>query len=195
MNDGGARVLAGLAQADLPGAVARAGRLFFHAAIYGNFARDPAMLAALDTALTRPEGIGLDVVSLNPDATVPWRDEFFDVLREGRFPGDMVAACRESEAFLAALAARYPGRVRRYVGTSLPLAPLILTDDMIFAGQYAHGPISAPDGLWLAVPAAVKSLLRRAEARIPPGACDRTALAAYRLVRECVAAREAARPI
>jgi len=189
------RVLTGLAEADLPGAVARAGGLFFHAAIYGNFARNPAMLAALDTALTRPGFRGLDVVTLDAAPDVPWRDEFFAVLRADRFPGDMLAACRESDAFLAALAARYPGRVRRFVGRTLPLVPLILTDDMIFAGQYLHGPVPAPDGLWLAVPAAVPPLVRRAEARIPPGPADRSALAAYRLVRECVAAREAARPL
>lgn len=189
------RVMAGLAEADLPSAVARANGLFFHAAIYGNFAANPAMLAALDTVLSRPKGRGLDVITLNADGSVAWRDEFFDVLREGRFPGDMAAACRESDAFLAGLAARYPGQVRRFIGKTLPLAPIILTDDMIFAGQYLHAPAPAPNGLWLAVPADVPCLMRRAEARIPPGPADRAALAAYRLVRECVAAREAARPL
>lgn len=189
------RVVTGLPEAELENAVARSGRLFFHAAIYGNFAHNPGILQALGTALSRPDCVGLEVVSLDADAPVPWRDEFYGILREGRFPGDMAALCRESDAFVADLAARYPGRVRRYGCRSLPLAPLILTDDRIFAGQYGHGPIPAPDGLWLAVPANVRSLLRLAEARIPPGPGDRPALAAYRLVRECVAAREAARPI
>lgn len=188
------QVGAGVDHIDLPGAVGRSSRLFFHAAIYGNFAHNAAMVTALDTALSRPGSL-LEVLSLDTGATACWRDEFYAVLREGVFPGDMTALCRQSEAFLAELAGRYPGRVRRFAARSLPLAPLIVTDDRIFAGQYLHGPVPAPNGLWLVVPADVKRLMRLAEARIPPNPGDRSGLAAYRLVRECVAAREAARPI
>lgn len=189
------QVLYGLAGAGLPEAVARSDRLFFHAALYSNFARDPAMAAALETALSRPGFRGLDVVSLDAAAALPWRDEFYGVLRQGRFPGDLQKDFAISEAFLAALAARHRGAVRRYVTTSLPLAPIVLLDAMIYAGHYVHGPIPAPDGLWLALPARVESLLRRAEADIPPGPGDRPAQAAYRFVRECVIARNTASPV
>lgn len=193
--DGAVRVLTGLAQVDLPQAVARADRLFFHAAVYGNFADSPAMVAALDAALSRSTFAGLDVVSLDTAAPVAWRQEFFDVLREGLSPVDMLAAAAASEAFLAELSGRHPGKVRRYAARSLPLAPILLVGSAIFAGHYAHGPIPAPNGLWLVVPADVPSLLRRAEARIPPGPDDRYALAAYRFVRECVHARDTARRV
>jgi len=189
------RVLFGLAEAGLAEAVAQSDRLFFHAALYSNFARDPAMAAALDTALSRPGFRGLDVVSLDPDAALPWREEFYDVLRQGLFPGDLHKECAVSDAFLAELSARYPGTVHYYRTTSLPLCPLVLLDAMIYAGHYAHGPIPAPDGLWLALPARVESLLRRAEAGIPPGPEDRPARAAYRFVRECVIARATASPV
>ena len=189
------RVLFRLAEAGLAEAVAQSDRLFFHAAFYSNFARDPAMAAALDTALSRPSFRGLDVVSLDPDAALPWREEFYDVLRQGLFPGDLHKEYAVSDAFLAALFARHPGTVHCYRTTSLPLCPLVLLDAMIYAGHYAHGPIPAPDGLWLALPARVESLLRRAEAAIPPAFEDRSARAAYRFVRECVIARATARPV
>lgn len=189
------QVLFGLAEAGLAEAVAQSDRLFFHAALYSNFARDPAMAAALETALARPSFRGLDVVSLDPDAVLPWREEFYDVLRQGLFPGDLHKEYAVSDAFLAALFARHPGTVHCYRTTSLPLCPLVLLDAMIYAGHYAHGPIPAPDGVWLALPARVESLLRRAEADIPPAFEDRSARAAYRFVRECVIARATARPV
>ncbi len=189
------QVLFGLAEAGLAEAVAQSDRLFFHAALYSNFARDPAMAAALETALARPSFRGLDVVSLDPDAVLPWREEFYDVLRQGLFPGDLHKEYAVSDAFLAALSARHPGTVHCYRTTSLPLCPLVLLDAMIYAGHYAHGPIPAPDGVWLALPARVESLLRRAEADIPPAFEDRSARAAYRFVRECVIARATARPV
>lgn len=190
----GAHVVSGVAAVDLPAAVGRSEWLFFHAAIYGNFAKNSAMLAALDTVLSRPSGC-LEVISLDAQAPLCWRDEFFAVLREDVFPGDMAVLCRESDVFLADLADRYPGRVRRYAARTLPLAPIIITDDRIFAGQYLHGPVPAPHGLWMVVPAPVRRLRRLAEAGMPPDPRDRDEAAAYRLVRECVAAREAARPI
>jgi len=189
------QMLFGLAEAGLATAVARSDRLFFHAALYSNFARDPAMADALETALSRPSFRGLDVVSLDPDAALPWREEFYDVLRQGMFPGDLHKEFAISDAFLAELDARHPGAVHRYRTTLLPLCPLVLLDAMIYAGHYAHGPIPAPDGLWLALPARVESLLRRAEADIPPAFANRSARAAYRFARECVIARNTARPV
>jgi hypothetical protein len=189
------QVLFGLAEAALPEAVARSDRLFFHAALYSNFARDPAMAAALDTALSRPTFRGCDVVSLDTTVALPWRHEFYAVLRQTLFPGDLHQEFAVSDAFLADLAARHPGRVRRYATTCLPLAPIVLLDGTIYAGHYAHGPIPAPAGLWLALPAPVESLLRRAEADLPPGPGDRPGQAAYRFVHECVIARNTARPV
>lgn len=187
------RVWAGLAHIDLPGAVARSDRLFFHAALYSNFARNPAMAEALETALTRPTFTVLEVVSLDVTAVGPWRDEFFDVLRQDRFPGDMLADFAVSCAFLEALATRYPGKVHLFSTTVLPLAPILLLSDRVFVGHYLHGPIPAPDGFWLEIPADVPGLLRRAEAGIPPGPADSQASAVYRFVHECVMARDAAR--
>lgn len=188
------RVWAGLAHVDPPGAVARSDRLFFHAALYSNFARNPSMAAALETALARPAFTFLDVVSLDVTANLPWRDEFFDVLRQGRFPGDLLADFAVSQAFLDDLAARHPGKVRLYRTRLLPLAPILLLSDRVFAGHYLHGPIPAPDGFWLEIPADVPRLLRLAEAGLPPAPGDGQASAAYRFVHECVMARDAALP-
>jgi hypothetical protein len=189
------RLMAGLAGAGLPEAVAKADRLFFHAALYANFAANPAMVAALEAALSRPAFAGLEVVSLDVAAATTWRSEFFAVLRQGRFPGDLLADFAASRAFLDDLAGRHPGRVRLYAGQTLPLAPILLLSDTIFVGHYLHGPVPAPLGLWLAIPADVPRLARLAEAGLPPRPGDGLALAAFRYVHECMAARDAARRV
>jgi hypothetical protein len=189
----GPRILAGLAEARLPEAVAGADRLFFHAALYSNFARDRALADALDVALSRPGFEGLDVVSLDPVARPPYWDEFRGVLRHGLPESSLQREFSVSAAFLDALASRHPRRVRLYLTTALPVAPILLIGDTVYAGHYAHGPVPAPLGLWLAVPADVAGLLEMAETGQTPDGLDPTTLGAYRLVRECLAARNAAR--
>lgn len=189
----GPRVLTGLAEAGLPEAVARADRLFFHAALYSNFARDTVMASALAMALARPGFDRLDVVSLDPVARPPYWDEFRRVLRSDMPEATMHREFSASTGFLDALATRHPTKVRLFLTTAMPLAPILLVGDTIFAGHYAHGPVPAPLGLWLAVPANVAALLERAETDAAPDGLDPTALGAYRLVYECVAARNAAR--
>jgi len=187
------RLLAGLDEAGLPEAVAQADRLFFHAALYSNFARDKDMVQALDIALERPDFEHLDVVSLDPLARAPYWDEFRSVLRQ-----DMPAATLQREfsisaAFLDALASRHPLKVRLFVTGALPLAPILLIGDTVYAGHYAHCPVPAPHGLWMAVPADVAALIELAEVGASPDTLDSTVLGAYRLVHECVAARNVSR--
>jgi hypothetical protein len=189
----GPRVLTGLAEAGLPEAVARADRLFFHAALYSNFARDTAMASALEMALARPGFDRLDVVSLDPVARPPYWDEFRRVLRSDMPEATMHREFSVSTGFLDALAARHPRKVRLFLTTSMPLAPILLIGDAIYAGHYAHSPVPAPLGLWLIVPADVATLIDMAETDANPDTLDPAILGAYRLVYECVAARNAAR--
>jgi hypothetical protein len=140
------------------------------------------MAAALATALARPSFRGLDVVSLDPDAVLPWREEFYDVLRQGLFPGDLHKEYAVSDAIQAALFARHPGTEHSYRTTSLPLCPLVLLDAMIYAGHYAHGPIPGP-GRGMAGPAGpggkpaapaeadIRPLSRTARPGPPTGSC------------------------
>ncbi len=193
--DGEARILHGLAEAGLPALLARADRLFFHAGLYSNFARDPEVAGALETALSRPGFDRLDVVSLDPVSRPPYWDEFRDVLRRGMPEATMHREFAVSSAFLDALASRHPTRIRRYVTTALPLAPILLTGDRILAGHYAHSPVPAPLGLWLCVPADIPDLLERAETGAAPETLPPQARGAFRLVCECVAARNAARQL
>ena len=191
--EAGVRVLAGLGEAGLPEAVARADRLFFHAALYSNFARDPAMAGALETALARPTFEMLEAVSLDPVARPPYWDEFRMVLRRDMPASTMQREFSVSAAFLDGLASRHPRVVRLFSTTALPVAPILLVGNMIYAGHYAHGPVPAPLGLWLAVPADVSRLFEMAETGESPDALDPVARGAYRLVAECAAAKNAAR--
>jgi hypothetical protein len=186
-------VAAGLEEVGLPGRVARSDRLFFHAALYSNFARDRAMADALDVALARPEFTRLDVVSLDPVARPPYWDEFRQVLRQDMTAATMQREFSVSAAFLDALASRHPHKVRLYLTTAMPLAPILLLGDAVLAGHYLHAPASAPQGLWLVVPADVPALVELAEEGGRADALDATAAGAYRFVCECLAARAASR--
>lgn len=189
----GITVLAGLAEAGLPERVARADRLFFHAGMYSNFARDPDMVEALETALDRPEFTRLDIVSFDPAAGAEYWDEFRLILRRDMPEVTLRREFAASSNFCDALARRHPTTVRLFRTRALPLAPILLVGDMIYAGHYLHGPLPAPMGLWLAIPADVGDLLERAEDDASPEVLDPVAKGAYRLVCECVAARNASR--
>lgn len=193
--EGGARVLSSLAEGGLPEAVARADRLFFHAALYSNFARDKAMTDALEMALSRPGFDRLDVVSLDPLAREPYWDEFREVLRRGMPASTMHREFAVSTGFLDALASRHPTKIRRYATSTLPLAPILLVGDRIYAGHYLHSPVPAPLGLWLCLPADVPDLLELAETGANPDTLAPETLGAYRLVCECVAAKNGARQL
>ncbi|WP_300161736.1 hypothetical protein [Solidesulfovibrio sp.] len=193
MEYGEIRVHAGLGEARLPELVAGADRLFFHAAVYSNFARDRAMADALEAALSRPRFTRLDVVSFDPAAGAAYWDEFRQVLRRGLPEVTLRREFGVSTAFCDDLAARHPGHVRLFRTPCLPLAPILLVGDTILAGHYLHGPVPAPLGLWLAVTADVEDLLSRAEDDVSPDVLDPATKGAYRLVCECVAARSAAR--
>ncbi len=189
----GTKVLAGLAQAGLPEAVAGADRLFFHAGLYSNFARDPAMVEALETALARPGFERLEVVSLDPVARPAYWNEFCGVLRRNMTETALQREFSVSGTFLDALASRHPLAVRLYLTSALPLAPILLVGDTIYAGHYLHSPAAAPQGYWLAIQADMADLLDRAESGANPDALDPETTGAYRFVCECVAARNASR--
>ncbi len=190
---GDIQVFAGLDEAGLPQLVAGADRLFFHAGMYANFARDRAMADALEMALSRPEFSRLDIVSFDPAAGAAYWGEFSGILRRDMPEVTLRREFAASAAFCDALAARHPSRVRLFRTPSLPLAPILLVGDTILAGHYLHGSVPAPQGLWLCIEADVEDLLSRAEDDASPDVLDPVAKGAYRLVCECVAARNAAR--
>jgi len=187
------QVYAGLDGAGLAQAMAVADRLFFHAGMYSNFGRDPEMGAALETAMTRPTFERLDIVSFDPVAGAAYWEEFRAILRRDVPEVTLRREFAASAAFCDGLAARHPTKVRLFRTKAMPLAPILLVGDTIFAGHYLHGPVPAPQGLWLAIPADVADLLSRAEDDVSPAALDPLAKGAYRLVCECVAARNASR--
>ena len=77
--------------------------------------------------------------------------------------------------------------------TTLPLAPILLLDDVVIAGHYAHSPAPAPLGHWLVIPADVAGLMELAEEGARPESLDPADVGAYRLIGDCLAARLASR--
>ncbi|MUM77766.1 hypothetical protein GKC30_08985 [Pseudodesulfovibrio sp. F-1] len=188
------RLVADIATLDTPGLFASAQRrIILHAAVYGAFARSQPHRQGLDAALARPHFERLDIIALEPGCPESWVRPFLDAMRFGisrQATEDEVAA---SHAFVSELAARNPGRVAVHPARRLPCLPMLVIDDTIVFGQYAHAGCHAPQGFWGMVHADVPALLDWAETGKPPSHASPEEVAAFRLVNECVRAMQAAR--
>lgn len=188
------RLVADIDTLDTPGLFAAAqSRIILHAAVYGAFARSLPHRHGLQAALTRPQFQRLDIIALEPGCTEPWVRPFLDALRFGisrQAADDEVAA---SHSFVSDLAAHHPGRVVVHPAHRLPCQPVLVIDDTIVFGQYAHAGCHAPQGFWGMVRADVPALLGWADTGKPPAHAPREAVAAFRLVNDCVRAMQAAR--
>jgi len=188
------RLVADIATLDTPGLFAAARRrIILHAAVYGAFARSLPHRQGLDAALARPSFERLDIVALEPKCPEPWVRPFLDAMRFGisrQATDDEVAA---SHAFVSDLAARHPGRVVVHPARRLPCLPMLVIDDAIVFGQYAHAGCHAPQGFWGLVRADVPALLGWASSGKPPAHASPEEVAAFRLVNDCVRAMQAAR--
>jgi sugar phosphate isomerase/epimerase len=178
----------GITALDLPTLFSGAKRrIILHAGVYGAFA-SPRHAEALRKALSHAGFLGLDVVELPPENTTPWRDSFLRCLRFDVSPRQAEEEVAASHAFLLSLARDYPDRVRVHPARMPPSLPLVIIDDAIIFGHYAHCAEHAPEGFWCKVDSDVERLLRWADAGRPPESATPEETAAFRLVCECTRA-------
>lgn len=189
------KLVVGIEQFDTPSLFAAARRIILHAAVYGAFVGSRPHSEAMDTALSRPDFERLDVIVLEPGSRAPWVRPFLDALRFGistQAADDEVAL---SHRYMTELAARYPDKVRLHPARRLPCLPVLIVDDVIIFGQYAHAGAHAPQGYWGMIRADVPTLLQWTTAGKPPPHADEEAVAAFRLVNECARAMCACRSL
>ena len=183
------KIVIGIDQLDTPSLFAASRRrIILHAAVYGAFARSQPHREGLEAALSKPEFEQLDIIVLEPDNDQGWVRPFLDALRFGistQAADDEVAL---SHRFMTELAQRYPDKVRLHPARRLPCVPVVIVDDTIIFGQYAHAGVHAPQGFWGMIHADVPTLLQWTRAGKPPRHAGDEEIAAFRLVNECARA-------
>ncbi|NDV28165.1 hypothetical protein [Desulfovibrio sp. JC010] len=180
------KLVCGVGELGIPAMLAKAEhRIVFHAAVYGPFLKSKPHIQGLEKALSRPGFSRLDVIAVQSADENRWTDPFLNALRFGISRQSVADELDYSRSFLGELAGRYPDKVNVYPAGNLPCLPLVIVDDTICFGQYAHACFHAPEGFWGCVEADVEALFSWAESgRVPPGA-NADEVAAFRLVSEC----------
>lgn len=183
------KLVVGIEPLNVPLLFARARRrIIMHAAVYGAFAASRAHGDALRAALSSPGFQALDVVVLDPARPDPWTDAFLRSLRFGISRQQTDDEVRTSYDFIAALAAEFPDVVRVHAARRLPCLPVLVVDNAIIFGQYAHAVLHAPQGFWGQAEADVERLLRWTQKGRPPADASAKDRACFRLINECVRA-------
>ncbi|MBQ4891327.1 hypothetical protein J8L86_15845 [Shewanella sp. MMG014] len=120
-----------------------------HAAIYSNFA-DNAVGKMLQEQLRIGQLKQLYILQLQPHAH--WQDEFAAILRPKPIEKPAIPSLyQQSHAWCQQLQEQFPHQLHFHLIKSLPLQPILLIGNRIFAGQYAHSQTTSADGLWLEI--------------------------------------------
>ncbi|SIO08439.1 hypothetical protein [Halodesulfovibrio marinisediminis] len=136
-------------------------RILLHAAIYNRFADNPAVSSALETALSR--GVQVEVVILPVWRDIVWMDAACHLVRPEGERSDMLIKANVSRELFGCLAKKYPQQLTMYEALTFPALPLVVVDNVILYGQYAHSQVLAPEGFWTKVHAPVELLLSLSE--------------------------------
>lgn len=149
----------------LPQAFAAAKRIILHAAIYGPFVRSAPHRQALETAVRNGAALHAILAPLPSSAPQnPWINEFWQMVRPGVSLHSVEQEWQNSIALFRALAATATSAaagatVLAYATQAMPCLPVLLADDRIFFGHYAHSAVPAPQGVWCAMDAPVGEML------------------------------------
>ncbi|MFV0347420.1 MAG: hypothetical protein ACK5JO_02455, partial [Halodesulfovibrio sp.] len=133
----------------------------FHAPPYGRFATAAPLCEALHAALSRPQGPCLTVATL-PDMQISWMPDFMHLLRPHADRQALLQELADSDNFLRQLKNDHPERVHIRTLHLRPSLPVLIIDDSISFGHFAHSSTLTPDGFWCTVTAPVEELLRLA---------------------------------
>ncbi|WP_319765059.1 hypothetical protein [Maridesulfovibrio sp.] len=180
------KLVSGVGDLNIPHMFAEAQRrIVLHAAVYGPFSKSEVHIQGLEKALSRTGFSRLDVIALQPTCEKIWSDPFLSALRFGISRQSVADELDYSSSFLQELSMRYPDKVNVYLACNLPCLPLVIVDDTICFGQYAHASFHAPEGFWGCVHADVEALFNWAESGRVPHGVNADEIAAFRLVSEC----------
>ncbi|WP_319542499.1 hypothetical protein [uncultured Pseudodesulfovibrio sp.] len=183
------KIVAGIDALNTPKLFAAANRrIILHAAVYGAFAKSEAHCNALSEAIHKPKFKRLDIIAIDPKHGSAWTTSFLGALRFGISTQGITDEVASSHQFLTDLSARYPDKIHLHPAHRLPCLPIIVADDTIVFGQYAHAGEHAPQGFWGMVKTDVERLLGWTETGKAPTCATNEEVAAFRLINDCVRA-------
>ncbi|WP_419779318.1 hypothetical protein [Maridesulfovibrio sp.] len=177
-------ISAGLKDLNLDLALQAARReILFFAPPYGNFRKSELISSALEAALAVPHGPSLKVFCLPRLDEFAWSRELMELLRPGMGFEELEGELKDSREFISDLAKRFPGRVEAYELRARPNLPVLIVDDDIFFGHFAHSTVQTPAGFWSKQEAPVEDLFIRVQSGVEPTlAKDK---ASFRIIAEC----------
>lgn len=124
--------------------------LVFHAAFYPKYIgdRNPHQ-HSIEYALQNQKTLNVHIIVT--DYSAIWMDEFTKVLRN-EYPKDsLINHIKDNIESINILKNKYPSRVYLHQAKALPFMPIIIADNIIFVGHYAHSQYPAPDGFWIKI--------------------------------------------
>ena len=120
-----------------------------HAAFYPKYAHDE-MGAEIEERLKTNSDFTLTVIHTCTKKN-SWLPEFVKILRRSFTVGKFKQELNGNLKHFRQLQANYPGQVEITSCSKLPLFPVVLVDNTIVVGHYAHSVTNAPCGLWLSI--------------------------------------------
>ncbi|ADN76254.1 conserved hypothetical protein [Ferrimonas balearica DSM 9799] len=164
--------------------------VLLHAALYSNFATN-AIGEALERQLASGDLARLIVIS---SGVGPWLAAFEQMLRPQLSDEERAELVRQSDNWCADLQSRYLEKVMWVQSDQLPTQPVLICDDQLIVGHYAHCLVPAAEGIWLVLgglaEGQVEEWLSGAEPDEQTSVWER---ACYRHVAECRSALNCAR--
>lgn len=124
--------------------------IVLHAAFYPKYGFDNQ---GDDVSKAMEKNPNLRLTAIFTDINAPWVDEFAFTLRDyfaekGEFARHLDVT---KQHFVRLLKKFGTKRVHVYDTARLPLFPIILIDDTIIVGHYAHSSVIPPNGLWFTI--------------------------------------------
>ena len=124
--------------------------IVLHAAYYPKYGFDNQ---GTDISKAMAKTPDLRLTAIFTDVNAPWVDEFAVTLRdyfaeEGIFARDLNITKQHFARLRKSFGSE---RVHIYDTARLPLFPVILIDDTIIVGHYAHSTVIPPNGLWFTI--------------------------------------------
>ncbi|MEL4427348.1 hypothetical protein AAEH84_16335 [Shewanella indica] len=142
----GCRLYAGLPKQQLKSALSRARRVALHAGHYANFS-EGTIDQLLRQRLQSRQLSQLLIVTQELESEAGLA--FGKMLRPEFTEMEILEEYRVSQHWSKQLASSWPEQVTAVSSKLAASAPLLLLDDQLFVGHYAHSPHLAPLGLWL----------------------------------------------
>lgn len=183
------KMVAGVGELDFPALFKSAKRrIILHAAIYGPFSKSEVSRQALEYALENSDFLQLDIIALHPDNKSGWVALFMQALRSGFSEEELEGELTLSQNFIEDLAQKHPEKVLLHPLLEQPFQPIVIVDNVICFGQYAHASVPAPEGFWAMVEVDVEKLFSWLAVRDVPPEATAENIAAFRMISECARA-------